>query len=88
MSEMIPNNPVKNNGLPQVGTGFGSCRFRSFYALGCFFVRAWKLVTWNLNMFTLIGIGSGVFYLACLAYSFQNSFQMIQNRKRNGTSIF
>jgi Cu2+-exporting ATPase len=28
--------------------------------LGCFFVRAYKsVITWNLNMFTLIGIGSG-----------------------------
>jgi Cu2+-exporting ATPase len=51
--------------------------------LGCF-VRAWKsVITWNLNMFTLIGIGSGLlFYLACLACSFQNFFQM---KKQKGT---
>jgi Cu2+-exporting ATPase len=33
----------------------------SFMLLGCFFVRAYKsVITWNLNMFTLIGIGSGL----------------------------
>ncbi|MBK6507308.1 MAG: cadmium-translocating P-type ATPase [Ignavibacteria bacterium] len=35
-----------------------------FYAGWMFFVRAWKsIVTWNLNMFTLIGIGTGVAFL-------------------------
>jgi cation transport ATPase len=33
-----------------------------------------SVITWNLNMFTLIGIGSGVFYSACLAY-FSRTFQ-------------
>ncbi|HMK06267.1 MAG TPA: copper-translocating P-type ATPase, partial [Flavobacterium sp.] len=38
-----------------------------FYACGMFFVRAWKsIVTWNLNMFTLIGIGTGVAFLFSL----------------------
>ena len=35
-----------------------------FYATWMFFERAYKsIVTWNLNMFTLIGIGSGVAFL-------------------------
>ena len=35
-----------------------------FYACSMFFVRAYKsVITWNLNMFTLIGIGSGVAFL-------------------------
>ncbi|MNS04009.1 Silver exporting P-type ATPase [compost metagenome] len=35
-----------------------------FYAGWMFFVRAWKsIVTWNLNMFTLIGIGTGIAFL-------------------------
>ena len=38
-----------------------------FYATWMFFVRAWKsVITWNLNMFTLIGIGSGVAFLFSL----------------------
>ncbi len=35
-----------------------------FYAGWMFFERAWRsIVTWNLNMFTLIGIGSGIAFL-------------------------
>ncbi|SFE27823.1 heavy metal translocating P-type ATPase [Flavobacterium xueshanense] len=69
MSDMISNNPImkimdleKWNwvqlilSLPVV-----------FYACWMFFERAWKsIVTWNLNMFTLIGIGSGVAFLFSL----------------------
>lgn len=66
MSDMLPNNPlgrVMNHQswnwvqliltLPVV-----------FYACWMFFVRAWKsIITWNLNMFTLVGIGTGVAFL-------------------------
>lgn len=35
-----------------------------FYACWIFFVRAYKsIITWNLNMFTLVGIGTGVAFL-------------------------
>lgn len=35
-----------------------------FYATWMFFERAWKsIITWNLNMFTLIGIGAGVAWI-------------------------
>ena len=35
-----------------------------FYTCWMFFVRCWKSIkTWNLNMFTLIGIGTGVAFL-------------------------
>ncbi len=38
-----------------------------FYACWIFFVRAWKsVISWNLNMFTLIGIGTGVAFLFSL----------------------
>ena len=66
MIEMIPNNPllkIMNASkwnfvqliltLPVV-----------FYACWMFFVRAFKsIITWNLNMFTLIGIGTGVAFI-------------------------
>ncbi len=66
MSEMIPNNPLYRLmdqkywnwiqlilSLPVV-----------FYATWMFFERAYKSVkTWNLNMFTLIGIGAGIAWL-------------------------
>lgn len=66
MSEMIPENPLYKTldvriwnwiqlalSLPVV-----------FYATWMFFERAWRsVITWNLNMFTLIGIGAGVAWL-------------------------
>lgn len=66
MSEMIPNNPLYNImdqkywnwvqfalSLPVV-----------FYAAWMFFERAYRSIkTWNLNMFTLIGIGAGVAWI-------------------------
>ena len=42
-----------------------------FYACWIYFVRAWKsIITWNLNMFTLIGIGTGVAFLFSLVGMF------------------
>ncbi len=42
-----------------------------FYTCWIFFVRAWKsIITWNLNMFTLIGIGTGVAFLFSLVGMF------------------
>ncbi|MGO4904551.1 heavy metal translocating P-type ATPase [Flavobacterium sp. W20_MBD1_R3] len=69
MSDMIPNNPLmkimdasKWNWV-QLGLSLPVV----FYACWMFFERAWKsVVSWNLNMFTLIGIGSGVAFLFSL----------------------
>jgi Cu+-exporting ATPase len=66
MTDMIPNNPLYKVmdlkywnwlelvlSIPVV-----------FYATWMFFGRAWRsVITWNLNMFTLIGIGAGVAWL-------------------------
>ncbi len=42
-----------------------------FYSGWMFFIRAWKsIITWNLNMFTLIGIGTGVAFLFSLVGMF------------------
>jgi Cu2+-exporting ATPase len=44
--------------------------------LGCFFVRAYKsVITWNLNMFTLIGIGSGCSLFSLFGLFFPEYFQ-------------
>ncbi len=63
MTEMVPGNPLFNlMGLRhwnwvQLALSIPVV----FYATWMFFGRAWRsVVTWNLNMFTLIGIGSGV----------------------------
>jgi Cu2+-exporting ATPase len=63
MGDMIPGNPLakflsqQNWNWIQLGLSLPVV----FYACWMFFERAWKsVVTWNLNMFTLIGIGAGV----------------------------
>lgn len=70
MSDMIPNNPLVNIMNHQ---GWNWAQFILtipivFYTCWMFFVRAWKsIITWNLNMFTLVGIGTGVAFLFSIA---------------------
>ena len=63
MSEMLTNNPLYTL-LDQKYWNwiqFALSLPVVFYATWMFFKRAWtSLRTWNLNMFTLIGIGSGI----------------------------
>ena len=66
MSEMIPNNPLYKILDIQIWNWIQFILTLPvvFYACRMFFTRAWKsIVTWNLNMFTLIGIGAGVAFL-------------------------
>ncbi|MFM2368225.1 MAG: hypothetical protein RL619_525 [Bacteroidota bacterium] len=88
MSDMIPNNPLmkiidvsKWNwvqlilSLPVV-----------FYACWMFFERALKsIITWNLNMFTLIGIGTGVAFLFSLVGMFFPGIFPTEFKTHNGT---
>ncbi len=57
-----------------------------FWATRMFFVRAYKsIISWNLNMFTLIGIGSGVaFIFSVFALLFPDLFPD-QFKTENGT---
>ncbi|HSP13024.1 MAG TPA: heavy metal translocating P-type ATPase, partial [Salegentibacter sp.] len=66
MSEMIPGNPIydvmemKYWNWVQLGLSIPVV----FYATWMFFERAWRSIkTWNLNMFTLIGIGAGIAWI-------------------------
>lgn len=66
MSEMISGNPLyeildqKYWNWIQLGLSLPVV----FYATWMFFERAWRSIkTWNLNMFTLIGIGAGVAWI-------------------------
>ncbi len=66
MSEMIPDNPLF--GLMHQKywnwVQFALSLPVVFYATWMFFERAYRsVVSWNLNMFTLIGIGSGVAWI-------------------------
>ncbi|MDT0689421.1 heavy metal translocating P-type ATPase [Salegentibacter sp. F188] len=66
MSEMLTDNPLYDaldmyywNWI-QLGLSIPVV----FYATWMFFERAWKsVVSWNLNMFTLIGIGAGIAWI-------------------------
>ena len=66
MSEMIPNNPLYDV-MEQKWWNWIQFALSIpvvFYATWMFFKRAYKSIkTWNLNMFTLIGIGAGVAWL-------------------------
>ncbi|AUC79412.1 copper-translocating P-type ATPase [Nonlabens sp. MB-3u-79] len=66
MSEMIPDNPLYEV-MEQKGWNwiqFGLSIPVVFYATWMFFERAYRSIkTWNLNMFTLIGIGASVAWL-------------------------
>jgi heavy metal translocating P-type ATPase len=66
MSEMIPSNPLFK--LMDLGywnwVQFALSLPVVFYAAWMFFERAWRsVITWKLNMFTLIGLGAGVAWL-------------------------
>lgn len=63
MGDLIPGNPLADI-LSQQNWNWVQLILSVpvvFYASWMFFERAWKsIITWNLNMFTLIGIGAGV----------------------------
>ncbi len=66
MSEMIPGNPIYQIMGQQEWNWvqFVLSIPVVFYASWMFFTRAYKSIkTWNLNMFTLIGIGAGIAWL-------------------------
>ncbi|HKL37021.1 MAG TPA: heavy metal translocating P-type ATPase [Salegentibacter sp.] len=66
MSEMIPDNPLYDMAGMKFWNWvqFGLSLPVVFYATWMFFERAYRSIkTWNLNMFTLIGIGAGVAWI-------------------------
>lgn len=88
MSEMIPNNPLyevldlKYWNWVQFGLSIPVV----FYATWMFFERAYKsIITWNLNMFTLVGIGSGVAWLFSVFGMFFPDFFPDQFKTETGT---
>lgn len=84
MSDMIPGKPLHELLSATVWNWiqFALSIPVVFYATWMFFQRAWKsIVTWNLNMFTLIGIGAGaawIFSLVALLFPdiFPEQFKM------------
>ena len=70
MSDMIPGNPLIHLLSHQTWNWIQLALTIPivFYACWMFFVRAWKsIISWNLNMFTLVGIGTGVAFIFSIA---------------------
>ena len=66
MAELIPGNPLADifSQITWNWIQFVLALPVVFYSTWMFFERAYKsIVTWNLNMFTLIGIGAGIAFL-------------------------
>ncbi|MDX1828686.1 MAG: heavy metal translocating P-type ATPase [Lutibacter sp.] len=70
MSMHLPTNPLLKL-MPQTywdWTQFILTLPIVFYTCWMFFERAWKsIITWNLNMFTLVGIGTGAAFIFSIA---------------------
>ncbi|SIQ88670.1 Cu2+-exporting ATPase [Maribacter ulvicola] len=88
MSEMIPGNPLyellslKYWNWVQFALSIPVV----FYATWMFFERAYRSIkTWNLNMFTLIGIGAGVAWLFSLFAILVPDFFPVQFKTEQGT---
>ncbi len=78
MGEMIPNNPINTwiNVDFKNWLQFALSLPVVFYACWMFFERAWvSFKTWNLNMFSLIGVGAGAaFIFSVVALLFPDIF--------------
>ena len=66
MSMHLPSNPLMKL-MPQIYWDWSQFVLTLpivFYTCWMFYERAWKsIITWNLNMFTLVGIGTGAAFL-------------------------
>lgn len=88
MSDMIPNNPLYNIMDLQKWNWvqFVLTIPVVFYACWMFFERAWRsIVSWNLNMFTLIGIGTGVAFVFSIVGLLFPSIFPAQFKTESGT---
>lgn len=73
MGDMIPGNPVSSRLDPQWLNAIQLLFSLPvvFYATWSFFERAWKsFATWNLNMFSLIGLGTGAAFVFSIVAMF------------------
>lgn len=88
MADIIPGNPLLNLFSQEIWNWIQLLLSLPvvFYATWMFFERAWKsLITWNLNMFTLIGIGTGVAFLFSVFAMFFPEIFPAQFKTESGT---
>ena len=88
MIEMARNNPLEKI-MPMTNWNWVQLILTLpvvFYTCSMFFVRAWKsIITWNLNMFTLVGIGTGVAFIFSLAGMFFPEIFPAEFKTKHGT---
>jgi heavy metal translocating P-type ATPase len=88
MSEMIPDNPIGKvlDSRSQSWLQLLLSLPVVFYAGWMFFERGWKSIkTWNLNMFTLIAIGTGIAWLFSVVGLFYPDIFPDQFKNESGT---
>jgi Cu+-exporting ATPase len=90
MSDLIPDNPLAKV-MDQQSWNWVQFVLTLpivFYSCRMFFVRAWKsLITRNLNMFTLVGIGTGVAFLFSLVGLFFPNIFPDEFKTESGTVL-
>lgn len=92
MSMHLPSNPFLKL-LPQIYWDWSQFLFTLpivFYTCWMFYERAWKsIVTLNLNMFTLVGIGTGAAFLfSIVALLFPNVFPQEFKSEMGGVDLY
>jgi len=92
MSMHLPSNPLMKL-MPQIYWDWSQFVLTLpivFYTCWLFYVRAWKsIITWNLNMFTLVGIGTGAAFLfSIVALLFPNVFPQEFKSDMGGVDLY
>jgi Cu2+-exporting ATPase len=79
--EMVPITHCWSNGSQNMEWTQLICNASCFMPAGCF-IRAWKsILSWNLNMFTLIGIGTGWHSLQSNRVFFPDIFRQFKTER-------
>ena len=92
MTMHLPSNPLMKL-MPQIYWDWSQFVLTLpivFYTCWLFYVRAWKsIITWNLNMFTLVGIGTGAAFLfSIVALLFPNVFPQEFKSDMGGVDLY
>jgi Cu+-exporting ATPase len=92
MTMHLPSNPLMKL-MPQIYWDWSQFVLTLpivFYTCWMFYVRAWKsIITWNLNMFTLVGIGTAAAFLfSIVGLLFPNVFPQEFKSEMGGVDLY
>ncbi len=92
MTMHLPSNPLMKL-MPQIYWDWSQFVLTLpivFYTCWLFYVRAYKsIITWNLNMFTLVGIGTGAAFLfSIVALLFPDAFPQEFKSEMGGVDLY